>query len=156
MVNRYDLCVSDLYAAGFTPIFPPTSLPIMSLRVSLLVLAFAASTLTPSALAAPASDDVVTLTAVDDTPGAFRLSAARPNPFTSATRLELTLDAPTDVTVAVFDALGRRVSLLHEGELRAGTYALRVDAGNLPPGLYLVRATDGRGATATRSISLLR
>ena len=137
-------------------ILTSTSHPIMSLRATLLVLALAASTLAPTAAAASASGDVVTLTAVDDVPGAFRLSAARPNPFTSATRLELTLDAPTDVTVAVFDALGRRVSLLHEGELRAGTYALRVDAGNLPPGLYLVRATDNRGATATRSISLLR
>ena len=128
----------------------------MSFRVSLLVAALALSAAAPSALAASVSGDVVTLTAVDDTPGAFRLSAARPNPFTSATRLELTLDAATDVTVTVHDALGRRVSLLHEGELRAGTYALRVDAASLPPGLYLVRATDNRGATATRSISLLR
>ena len=86
----------------------------------------------------------------------FRLTAPRPNPFQSSTSLELTLDQSTNVSVAVYDALGRQVALLHEGALRPGTYSLRVEAGNLPTGLYLIRATDGRGATATRSVSLVR
>ena len=128
----------------------------MPLRASLLALALLLGVPSPTAAAASVSDAVVTLVEIDDIGGPFRLSAARPNPFSDATRLELTLDAPTDLTVSVYDALGRRVSLLHEGELRAGTYSLRVEAGALPPGLYLVRATDNRGATATRSISLLR
>lgn len=92
----------------------------------------------------------------DDATQPFRLSAPRPNPFQASTRLELTLDESTTLTVAVFDALGRQVALLHEGALRPGTYTLRVDADDLPPGLYLIRATDGRGATATRSVSLVR
>lgn len=128
----------------------------MPLRVSLLAFALLVSVPSSTAAVAPVSDAVVTLVEIDDIGGPFRLSAARPNPFTDATRLELTLDAPTNLTVSVYDALGRRVSLLHEGELRAGTYNLRVEAGSLPPGLYLVRATDNRGATATRSISLTR
>lgn len=131
----------------------------MRLRAFLLLAAFAlAPFAAPAAVAsvAPVTGDVVTLTHVDDTGGAFRLSSARPNPFSSSTRLELSVDGATDLTVAVFDALGRRVALIHEGAVRAGTYALRVDAGQLPPGLYMVRATDNRGATATRSISLVR
>lgn len=92
----------------------------------------------------------------EDAPRPFRLAAPRPNPFTSSTRLELSVQDPTDVTVAVFDALGRRVALLHDGGLRSGTYALRLDSNDLPPGLYLIRATDGRGNTATRSVSLVR
>lgn len=127
----------------------------MRFRTLLLLMALAAAPAVAPA-AAPMTDDVVTLTHVDDTSGAFRLSSARPNPFTSSTRLELTVDSATDLTVAVFDALGRRVALIHEGAVRAGTYALRVDAGQLPPGLYMVRATDSRGSTATRSISLVR
>ena len=128
----------------------------MPLRVTLLALALALSVPPSAAADAPVSDAVVTIVELDDVGGPFRLSAARPNPFTDATRLELTLDAPTELTVSVYDALGRRVSLLHEGELRAGTYSLRVEAGSLPPGLYLVRATDNRGSTATRSVSLTR
>lgn len=99
---------------------------------------------------------VVAVPATDEGVQPFRLSAPRPNPFSASTRLELTVDEPTDLTVAVFDALGRRVAVLHEGPLRASTYTLRVNAADLPPGLYLVRATDGRGNTATRSVALVR
>ena len=73
---------------------------------------------------APVDADVLALEVVDETPRAFRLSAARPNPFSSTTRLELTLDQTSALTVAVFDALGREVVRLHEGTLAAGTYAL--------------------------------
>ena len=93
---------------------------------------------------------------VDDAPQPFRLSTARPNPFATSSRIELTLDEPTTLTVALYDALGRRVSLLHDGYTRPGTYSLRIEAGDLPPGLYIVRAHDGRGTTATRSVALVR
>jgi len=107
------------------------------------------------AQAAPEVAEVV-LVHVDDTPAPFRLSTASPNPFTSQTRLTLTVDRATSLSVAVHDALGRRVATLHDGSLQAGTYTLRVDAADLPPGLYLVRATNGQGQTATRSVSLVR
>lgn len=98
----------------------------------------------------------IVLTLVDETPQPFRLSAARPNPFTTSTRLELSIESTTALRVAVYDALGREVVQLHEGTLQAGTYSLRLDGANLPPGLYLVRATDGRGTTVTRSVALSR
>lgn len=126
----------------------------MTLRHSLAVFALAA--LLGTALPVEAAAPVVPAVVVDEAAPPFRLSAPRPNPFSASTRLELTVDEPTDLTVAVYDALGRRVSVLHEGPIRPSTYTLRVDAGNLPPGLYLVRATDGRGATAIRSVALVR
>ena len=86
----------------------------------------------------------------------FRLSAPRPNPFGFATRFDVSLDESDEITVAVHDALGRRVALLHDGALRAGSYTLTLNANGLPPGLYLIRATDGRGVTATRSVALVR
>ena len=106
--------------------------------------------------AAEVDRGALALELVDDTPQPFRLSAARPNPFSTTTRLQLSLDAATSLRVAVFDALGREVMTLHEGTLQAGTYNLRLDGSNLPTGLYLVRATDGRGATVTRSVALSR
>ncbi len=107
------------------------------------------------AAVAPASD-ILVLVHEDDTPQPFRLSTPSPNPFRSETRLTLAVDAATTMTVAVHDALGRRVALIHDGDVRPGTYTLRVDAGQLPSGLYLVRATNGRGQSATRSVSLVR
>ena len=129
----------------------------MALRNSLRLLAAAA--LVGAAVpvqAAPALAPVVELVHVDDVPQPFRLSTPSPNPFRSETRLSLTVDAATTMTVAVHDALGRRVALIHDGDVRPGTYTLRVDAGQLPPGLYLVRATDGQGRSATRAVSLVR
>lgn len=113
------------------------------------------------AVAAPAAVEAtpraeLSLVQTDDAPAPFRLSAPSPNPFTSATRLTLSVERATTLTVAVHDALGRRVALLHDGTVAAGSYALTVDGNGLPPGLYLVRATDGQGQTATRSISLIR
>jgi hypothetical protein len=42
--------------------------------------------------------------------------------------------------VEVFDALGRRVAILHDGPLAAGAHTLELDAASLPPGHYIVRA----------------
>lgn len=125
-------------------------------RLAAVALIGAAVLAVPASAAVVAAGAEITLVHTDDTPQPFRLSTPRPNPFTSQTQLTLTVDRATTMTVAVHDALGRRVALLHDGNVQAGTYTLRVEAADLPPGLYLVRATDGRGQTATRSVSLVR
>ena len=109
-------------------------------------------------MAAPvANSDVgLELVQVDDTPKPFKLSAPRPNPFRTTSALTLTVEEAGEITVTVHDALGRRVALLREGQTSAGTYTLRVEADNLPPGLYIVRATNEQGDTATRSLALVR
>ena len=130
----------------------------MRLRHALFLFAFAAAPLTADAAISPGGEPnpVIRLDLVDEMPRAFQLAAPRPNPFTSQTRFELSLDETDELTVAVHDALGRRVALLHDGTLRPGTYTLSLNASGLPPGLYLIRATDGRGTTATRSVALTR
>ena len=50
-----------------------------------------------------------------ETPGSFALGQARPNPFTAFTRLTFGVEQAGTFTVAVYDALGRRVATLHEG-----------------------------------------
>ncbi|MEM1041236.1 MAG: endonuclease [Bacteroidota bacterium] len=88
--------------------------------------------------------------------GGFSLSPASPNPFASATRFTLTVGRPQPVRVEVFDVLGRRMALLHDGPVSAGApLRLRLEAGTLPPGLYLYRAT-GETVQATRRVTLAR
>lgn len=76
-------------------------------------------------------------------PPALALAVA-PNPVAAHAAVTLTLDHGADVTVAVYDALGRRVATLADGVLAAGPHPLDLDAAGLPAGAYLVRATgDG-------------
>ncbi|HLT46106.1 MAG TPA: T9SS type A sorting domain-containing protein [Rubricoccaceae bacterium] len=84
------------------------------------------------------------------------LEAAHPNPFFAATTLAFTLPEATEVTVGVFDMLGRRVAVLQDGYLGAGRHAVAFDASRLPSGPYLVRLVTAGGAAATQRVTLVR
>jgi hypothetical protein len=77
-----------------------------------------------------------------DRPPAATFTAS-PNPFRDAATLRLALPAPGPARVEVFDALGRRVAVLHDGPLPAGETALRLDGADLPPGHYVARVLTG-------------
>jgi agmatine/peptidylarginine deiminase len=87
--------------------------------------------------------------------------AAWPNPFNPATTLRCTLPAAGCVELAVYDALGRRVRVLLDGEaLPAGEQRWRFDGRDedghaLPSGVYLVRLAVG-GATRQERLVLLK
>ncbi len=86
----------------------------------------------------------------------FTLSAAYPNPFTTATTFTLRVATPQHVRVEAFDLLGRRVAVLHDGPVAADApLALTFDAAGLPAGLYVYRAT-GETFRATRRVTLAR
>ena len=88
-------------------------------------------------------------------PDALALTAAYPNPFRTSTALTLTAPTAQRVTVDLFDALGRTVATLFDGAITAGEpRTLRLEAGTLPSGLYIVRAR-GEGFTLTRRVTLL-
>ncbi len=88
--------------------------------------------------------------------GTHALSAVYPNPFARTARLTLTVAEAQDVTVAVYNALGQRVALLHEGPLTPGRpHAFALEAGGLASGVYLVRAVGAR-FQSTRRVTLVR
>ena len=88
-------------------------------------------------------------------PDAFFL-AAYPNPFNPETTLRLAAPETQRVRVAVYDLLGRRVALLHEGRLAGGeTHTFRFDGGGLPSGLYVIRV-DGEHFRAARTVTLVK
>ena len=87
--------------------------------------------------------------------GALALAAPSPNPAASTASVLLDLAAPTVVTAAVYDALGRRVASLWDGPFGAGQHTLTVDSAALRPGLYLVHVRSGAGA-ATQTLTVAR
>ena len=67
-----------------------------------------------------------------------------PNPSSGAATVILATTEPGAVTVAVYDVLGRRVGVLHEGPLPAGTHHFTTGGAALPSGLYLIAAESER------------
>ncbi len=89
-------------------------------------------------------------------PGGFRLGAPWPNPFNPATSIELRLPRAGAVSLSVYDLQGRRVRILHEGRLAAGSHVIHWRAEDLPSGCYLLRAKAEGGHSAARKALLLR
>ncbi|HEX8385002.1 MAG TPA: YCF48-related protein [Rubricoccaceae bacterium] len=85
-------------------------------------------------------------------PATFALSGPDPNPASGRVAFALTLAAPEAVRVEAFDALGRRVAVLHDGPLAAGPHALTFDASALPAGVYVVRAEVSGRVSTTRLV----
>ncbi|HEX8385514.1 MAG TPA: T9SS type A sorting domain-containing protein, partial [Rubricoccaceae bacterium] len=63
-----------------------------------------------------------------------------PNPAASSASLTVTLAEAADVTVVVYDLLGRAVRSALSGPLAAGAHRAEIDASALAPGVYVVRA----------------
>ncbi len=79
-----------------------------------------------------------------DLPLEYRLEPNFPNPFNPATTIRFALRARGEVTVRIFDLLGREITTLLKEELPAGVHQVVFDATELPSGVYLYRIqTDG-------------
>ena len=83
-------------------------------------------------------------------PGDVTVGVPAPNPATGRTTISVTLGRPTRLRAIAYDALGRRVATLCDGDA-AGTLALGFDVGALAPGVYVVRI-DGEGVRETRRV----
>ncbi|MEM8558570.1 MAG: T9SS type A sorting domain-containing protein [Bacteroidota bacterium] len=81
--------------------------------------------------------------------------AAYPNPARGTATIDIALPEAAGVRAEVFDLLGRRVTLLHDGLLAAGTHPLTLDAARLSAGVYVVRAVTP-DATLTKRLTVVR
>ena len=91
-----------------------------------------------------------------DASGVLRTLGAAPNPSTGTTSLRYELAAAADVTVEVFDVLGRQVGRIEAGPQAAGTHSATFDAAALSPGAYVYRVRTADGATATGRLLVVR
>ena len=66
-----------------------------------------------------------------------------PNPFSTETTIRFDLPEPSEVTITLYDMLGREViNLLHTPK-PAGKHSIRLNAQSLPSGTYLLRMQTG-------------
>lgn len=93
-------------------------------------------------------------------PGQFSLGQNYPNPFNPETKISFSLDKTADVTLDVFDILGRKVSTLHSGYLGAGQheftwYGVDANGRQVASGIYFYRLSSNE-FNLTRKMTLLK
>jgi len=63
-----------------------------------------------------------------------------PNPFTNNLKLDLNLSEKTEVTIELFDLLGKMITTSSKTKFEAGNYNKTIELGeNNPPGVYLIK-----------------
>jgi len=98
------------------------------------------------------------LTGVNDpitSPSKFELEQNYPNPFNPTTTIRFTIPEKSQVTLKVFDMLGREVSTLVNEVKDAGTHTVKFAGKDLPSGMYLYTLTAGN-YTATKKMMLVK
>jgi hypothetical protein len=92
----------------------------------------------------------------DTSPNAFTLRGAFPNPFRASTTIEYALQEAAEVSLAVYDVLGRKVATVVEGLKPAGVERVSFDASGLPAGLYISQLRVNGEVVGTQKMQLIR
>ncbi len=82
---------------------------------------------------------VVVANEQSEAPEAYVLHQNYPNPFGTSTAIEFEVAHAGNVSLEVYDMLGRRVAVLIEGVMAPGTHDVSFDASDLSSGMYLYR-----------------
>lgn len=91
----------------------------------------------------------------ENKPNQISLSQNYPNPFNPTTNIQFELDQASNVTLKVFDLLGRELETLVNERMSAGTHVATFNAENYSSGMYFyqLKATD---VVATRRMLLIK
>jgi len=103
---------------------------------------------------------VVKLSEGVNLPATYALSRNYPNPFNPVTRFSVDLPKTTEVEVAVYDLLGRKIASLMSGNQAAGSYNLEWNARDangmvVPTGMYFIRLSSEE-FNASQKIMLMK
>ena len=86
----------------------------------------------------------------------FSLEGIYPNPFNPSASFQLSVEEDQVVKIEMYDLLGRRVSSIFDGELRAHQPRLfNFNASHLSSGRYLLQIS-GQTFTTSRTVTLLK
>lgn len=104
-------------------------------------------------------DDIGSVTNTDtestELPGAFALHQNYPNPFNPSTNIRFDVANTANVTLVVYDMLGREVAVLVNGQMTPGAHSVSFDASQLTSGVYMYRLSNGVD-THTRTMLLMK
>lgn len=90
-----------------------------------------------------------------DIPTALQLDQNYPNPFNPSTTISFNLTRDSNVSLRIYDLLGREVEVLVDGRMSAGTYTKVFDARNLPSGIYFYQLSSNQ-ESLTKKMTLVK
>jgi CubicO group peptidase (beta-lactamase class C family) len=82
----------------------------------------------------------------------YSLEQNYPNPFNPVTKISFNIPSASLTKLSVFDITGKEISVLVNNELRAGTYNISFNAGNLPSGAYFYKIQSGEFTDSKKMI----
>lgn len=88
-------------------------------------------------------------------PTDFALNQNYPNPFNPSTMISFQLPVSSEVTLQVFDLMGRKVATLVDGNVEAGHHQVPFNAGDLASGMYIYRLKAGANVF-TKKLTLIK
>jgi hypothetical protein len=88
-------------------------------------------------------------------PRDFVLYPAYPNPFNPSTTLSFSMPVDANVSLKIYDVMGRHVATLINGWRDVGTYHPQFDASDLTSGVYFYRL-ETQKFTQTKKMVLLK
>ncbi len=82
-----------------------------------------------------------------------------PNPFNATTQIQFSLNTSDDVTLSVYDLLGRKITTLYDGALNAGTHSITWNGTNesgevVSSGVYFYRLETSESTTSKQMLLL--
>jgi Secretion system C-terminal sorting domain len=91
----------------------------------------------------------------NQSPMSYALNQNYPNPFNPTTVIQYQLPASSQVSLKVYDVLGREVATLVDTKQSAGIYSVTFDGNNLASGVYFYRLQAG-GFSDMKKLTLLK
>lgn len=88
-------------------------------------------------------------------PSDYELFQNYPNPFNPSTNIKFALPKSGNVSLKVYDRLGKEVNSLSEGFRNAGTYEINFDASSLSSGVYFYKLVTDE-ASVTKKLMLIK
>ena len=91
----------------------------------------------------------------DYKPEEIELAQNFPNPFNPSTYIRVTIPVTQEVSLRVYDLLGRQIQTIYEGRLEEGFHNFEFKAANLASGVYIYRLEGNRGIK-TKTMTLIK
>lgn len=101
-------------------------------------------TVSASALQTAINNALAATTGIADLTPAIAYVNIFPNPANISSSVSYTLDVPSDVTIEIYNLVGKKVKTVFSGQQTAGEQKVALDCSELNNGMYFVKIGNGK------------